>query len=219
MDNMASIVVHYYDIVEQLITGTSLPTLVVLALFGISVCGVVVYSLHGLLGLLSLILGLPFFKDNDDDGLETLRRHERVLDESDGTKTQKKKKKKKKMQHICPGQPGDSREEGLTADAQHSAPSQTKGVSLKNLQKISTKYSSCTKNVSMKRHDSELYVETLKGHTDAVVGLSWASSSCGEGHECLVTACKDRDMRMFSIGSGIKSTCLVQQVIRGGIFL
>ena len=207
MDYMA-----LYDTILNLIRVSSIPTQVVVVYFIISVLGVVVFLTKTLLVAVSGVLGIH----HDDDGLETLRDHHSVTRSitTSSVKTttaaaKKKKKKKDREKEIV--HDDDVTHRGST-DSHHG-----KGMSLKSLQKMSLRYSS-SKQASSKRHDSELYVDTVKGHTDAVLGLSWATLSSGEVY--LVTACKDRDMRVFSVdySNSCSVRCIANCVVRTGIF-
>ena len=142
-------VVYYYDLISQLMREVSTPTQIVVALFVISLSGVVGYTLY-------IVLVACFrvcFIFPHDDGLESLQSHQRTLEYARGIS----QKKKKKKQHSRPGQSRDGKKvsddhariaERSCIPSNSMAP--VEGKSLKSLQKLSLKHRSSSNH--MKRH-------------------------------------------------------------------
>lgn len=197
--------------VLTLIRSVSLPTQLVIVVFVISLLKGVVYSARAvLLGFSNLSRSVQ----DDDASLETLRSHHPRLKVSI-KKPQKKRQNNQGTLSKIAETGVDHGSTKLGSGASRDVVPRGHGMSLKSLQKMSSKLD---KHDSSQKHDSELYIETLKGHTDAVLGLSWVSSR--ERH--LVTACQDRELRVFSIGynGNARSTsrCTARYVVRGGLF-
>lgn len=78
---------------------------------------------------------------------------------------------------------------------------QQPSVSLKSLIKSSKKGGKGASSGPDRHADSELFINGLRGHTDAVTGLAFSSDG-----RSLATACEDRTIRIFDLGTDISST-------------
>jgi WD40 repeat protein len=161
-----------------------------------------------------LISSILFGSPDADESLESLS--VRGKGKREGQKTGSKSKlstsgnKKNKQQDGKRKKETESSEEVSTK----TSASERVGISLKALKQMSQKEKKKNSQMKKKHHDSPLYMDTLLGHSDSVLGLS-----CGvDGSKgfYMVTACADRTMRVYSL-SNSKSTCIGEYIIRGGI--
>lgn len=200
-----------------LVKGASLPTQLAVVLFGITWISLVLRGIRSVIRLISSHLGWISWK-SQEEYLENLGGYH---EKPSATKSRGKKLQKKKPHRTAHE---SNRPVAQTADVHVTKPRDVgddhdRGISLKTLNKLHSKQTSSKLSASSRRHESSLYLDTLQGHTDAVCGLSWASSF---EEKQLVTACKDREIRLFCISSQgskkSKSTCLAHHVIRTGLF-
>jgi WD40 repeat protein len=95
-----------------------------------------------------------------------------------------------------PPRPASPTASTSSAPAAAPAPTPAKpGVSLKSLIKNSQKRREGGAAGPDHHADSELFVATLRGHTDAVTGLAFSADGAS-----LATACEDRTLRVYAVG-------------------
>lgn len=91
-----------------------------------------------------------------------------------------------------PAQPAES--SGDSAPPTPAKPQAPAGVSLKSLIKSTAKGKGGAASGPDRHADSDLFIATLRGHTDTVTGLAFSADG-----KLLATACEDRTLRIFDV--------------------